>query len=166
MSDEVLRKRIDELDAEFAVPLPAAETHEELIARLEGFEIPVLEVVPDEVEPDVVPDPVPVPQPEPEIIPETPETPEVPEEEPDRYGQQGTGAGPVGPTGDEKTITLEAIGGAGRLSIEFSSAMIVRDEFGRVASLIGPDFVRTLVRDEKGAITGVLQEREQIVIDE
>src|SRR4029079_18611913 len=102
--------RIDELDAEFAVPLPAAETHEELIARLEGFEIPVLEVVPDEVEPDVVPDPVPVPQPEPEITPETPEEPE-PEPEPE-----------VEPEPEpEKSITLEAIGGAGRLSIEFSS---------------------------------------------
>jgi hypothetical protein len=152
MSDEVLRKRIDELDREFNVPLPPAETHEELIARLEGFEIPQLsedlidEVVVPDLEPEIVPEPEPEIPPEPEPEPEPEPTPE--------------------PTPEPKTMTLEAVEGTGHLRIAFDSATIVRDEFGRVVSLIGPDFVRTLVRDETGAITGVLQEREQIDLDD
>jgi hypothetical protein len=40
---------------------------------------------------------------------------------------------------------------------------VVRDEYGRVASLIGPDRTKHLIRDENGAITGVYDEREEIV---
>jgi hypothetical protein len=144
MSDEALRKRIDELDAEYADVLPPEETHEELIARLEGLDIQIpegLEVVPDpDPEPEIVPEPEVVPEPVPEVEPEV---------EP-----------------EEKTADLEIHEGVGVLEISFTTAVITRDEYGRVASLVSPTSVKTLMRDEVGRVIGVHEERERIVTDE
>ena len=63
------------------------------------------------------------------------------------------------------TLSVEENGSSGVLRVPFGTSKVIRDEYGRVLSLVGPGGTKTLIRNDQGAITGVYEEREEIIPD-